>query len=319
MGISSIILLVLGVVALIVLIATAVSSFFTVDTAEVAIVQRLGKFARIASAGLNWKTPFIEAVVGKASLQVQQFDVKVETKTKDNVFVNIPVSIQYFIMPDKVYDAWYKLSNHKQQMTSYIFNIILGHVPTMTLDETFERQSQIAIDIKKSLETSMAEFGYGITKVLVTDIIPAEEVKQAMNSINAAQRDQEAAKAKGEAEKILKVKQAEAEADSKILQGKGIAGQRKAIIEGLRESVEAFRESVEGATAKDVMSLVLMTQYFDTLKEVGAQAKTNTLMIPNSPGAVGDFMSQIQASMTASNQVSQNAAETKPRERTAAA
>jgi regulator of protease activity HflC (stomatin/prohibitin superfamily) len=217
-----------------------------------------------------------------------------ETKTKDNVFVSIPVSVQFHVLPDRVYEAYYKLSNPKEQIGSYVFNVILGHVPKMILDEAFEQQSAIATAVKQELDGVMAGFGYGIVKALVTDIIPDPKVKAAMNDINAARREQEAANARGEAEKILKVKQAEAEAMSKQLQGQGIANQRKAIIDGLRESVETFKASVEGTSAKDVMMLVLLTQYFDTLKEIGASAHSNTIMMPHSPGGMVDFFEQIR-------------------------
>jgi regulator of protease activity HflC (stomatin/prohibitin superfamily) len=234
-------------------IGTFFSGLFTVPTAKAAVVQRFGKFVRVAGAGLNFKVPWIEQVVAKVDLRVQQLDVKMETKTKDNVFVAIPVSIQYHVLPEAVYEAYYKLSDPKEQIGSFVFNVILGHVPKMNLDEAFEQQNAIATAVKQELDGVMAGFGYGIVKALVTDIIPDSKVKAAMNDINAARREQEAANARGEAEKILKVKQAEAEAMSKQLQGQGIANQRKAIIEGLRESVKTFKASVEGTTAKDVM------------------------------------------------------------------
>ena len=275
-------------------IGTFFSGFFTVPTARAAVVQRFGRFVRVAGAGLNFKLPWIEKVVAKVDLRVQQLDVRMETKTKDNVFVAIPVSVQYHVLPDRVYEAYYKLSNPKEQIGSYVFNVILGHVPKMILDEAFEQQSAIATAVKQELDGVMAGFGYGIVKALVTDIIPDPKVKAAMNDINAARREQEAANARGEAEKILKVKQAEAEAMSKQLQGQGIANQRKAIIDGLRESVETFKASVEGTSAKDVMMLVLLTQYFDTLKEIGASAHSNTIMMPHSPGGMVDFFEQIR-------------------------
>jgi regulator of protease activity HflC (stomatin/prohibitin superfamily) len=245
---------------LLLLLLTILSGFFTVDTQTAAIVQRFGRFVRVAGPGLNFKTPWIEGVVARLDLRVQQHDVQVETKTKDNVFVKIPVAVQYHVLPDKIYEAFYRLSLPEQQIESYVFNVVLGHVPKMNLDEAFEQQSAIAIAVKQELDEVMAGFGYGIVKALVTDIVPDDKVKLAMNDINAAQREQVAANARGEAEKILKVKQAEAEAASKALQGKGIADQRKAIIDGLRESVELFQRGVEGATAKDVMAMVLMTQ-----------------------------------------------------------
>ncbi|HTS71374.1 MAG TPA: SPFH domain-containing protein [Terriglobia bacterium] len=275
-------------------IGTFFSGFFTVATAKAAVVQRFGKFVRVAGAGLNFKLPWIEKVAAKVDLRVQQLDVRMETKTKDNVFVAIPVSVQYHVLPDRVYEAFYKLSDPKEQIGSFVFNVILGHVPKMNLDEAFEQQNAIATAVKQELDGVMAGFGYGIVKALVTDIIPDPKVKAAMNDINAARREQEAANARGEAEKILKVKQAEAEAMSKQLQGQGIANQRKAIIDGLRESVETFKASVEGTSAKDVMTLVLLTQYFDTLKEIGASAHSNTIMMPHSPGGMVDFFDQIR-------------------------
>jgi len=200
-------------------IGTFFSGLFTVPTAKAAVVQRFGKFVRVAGAGLNFKVPWIEQVVAKVDLRVQQLDVKMETKTKDNVFVAIPVSIQYHVLPEAVYEAYYKLSDPKEQIGSFVFNVILGHVPKMNLDEAFEQQNAIATAVKQELDGVMAGFGYGIVKALVTDIIPDPKVKAAMNDINAARREQEAANARGEAEKILKVKQAEAEAMSKQLQG----------------------------------------------------------------------------------------------------
>jgi regulator of protease activity HflC (stomatin/prohibitin superfamily) len=282
-------------------IGTFFSGFFTVPTARAAVVQRFGRFVRVAGAGLNFKLPWIEKVVAKVDLRVQQLDVRMETKTKDNVFVAIPVSVQYHVLPDRVYEAFYKLSDPKEQIGSFVFNVILGHVPKMNLDEAFEQQNAIATAVKQELDGVMAGFGYGIVKALVTDIIPDPKVKAAMNDINAARREQEAANARGEAEKILKVKQAEAEALSKQLQGQGIANQRKAIIDGLRESVETFKAGVEGTSAKDVMMLVLLTQYFDTLKEIGASSQTNTILMPHSPGAMVDFFDQIRNAIVLGN------------------
>ncbi|HEX2585330.1 MAG TPA: SPFH domain-containing protein [Steroidobacteraceae bacterium] len=283
-----------GVFIIVVLIFIAMGAFFTVDTAHTGIVQRLGKFSRIASPGLNFKIPLIDTVVKKISLQVQQLDVKVETKTKDNVFVIIPISVQYQVIPEKVYDAFYKLSDPIKQIESFVYNVILGHVPKMTLDQTFEQQAQIAIDVKDSLDESMREFGYSIAKSLITDIIPDDKVKSAMNDINAAAREREATVSRAETEKMLLVKKAEAEAESKKLQGEGIANQRTAIIEGLRESVERFSESVSGATAKDAMTMVLMTQYFDTLKEIAGGNRSNTIMMPHTPNALNDLFAQFR-------------------------
>jgi len=282
-----------GVLALFV-VGTIFSGFFQVRTAEAVVIQRMGKFNRVATAGINFKLPWLDQIAGRIDLRVQQLALDVETKTKDNVFVKMPVSVQYHVIPDKVYEAFYKLANPKQQISSYVFNVILGHVPKMNLDDAFLQQSDIAVAIKEGLDDVMRTYGYAIDQALVTDIEPDEKVKAAMNDINAAQREQVAATARGEAEKILKVKQAEAEAQSKALQGQGIANQRKAIIEGLKESVTAFSAAVEGSTPKDVMLLVLVTQYLDTMKEIGTQDKSNTIFISHSPAAVGDLFRQMQ-------------------------
>jgi len=290
------VLIPLGIVALL-LLTLILGSFFTVSTAQVAVVTRFGRFLRVAEPGLNWKMPYIDKVAGTVSLRVNQISLTMETKTKDNVFVTIPISVQNRVRPEKVFDAYYKLANPSQQIQSYVEQVILGHVPGMTLDEVFASQSSIALAVKQELDADMAAFGYEIVNVLVTDIVPDAKVKSAMNDINAAQREQVAANARGEAEKILVVKKAEAEAESKALQGQGIANQRKAIIEGLQTSVEQFQRAVEGASAKEVMQLVLVTQYFDTLKSIGENDKTNTLFLTHSPGAVKDVSDQIFDSM----------------------
>ena len=291
-----VILIPLGAVALVILIIF-LSSFFTVNTAEVAVLTRFGKFLRAADPGLNWKVPFFDTVAGMVSLRVNQISLTMETKTKDNVFVTIPISVQNRVRPEKVYDAFYKLSDPTAQIKSYVEQVILGHVPGMTLDEVFASQSSIAAAVKQELDADMATFGFEIVNVLVTDIVPDQKVKSAMNDINAAQREQVAANARGEAEKILVVKKAEAEAESKALQGQGIANQRKAIIEGLQTSIEQFQKVVDGASSRDVMQLVLVTQYFDTLKSIGESDKTNTLFLAHSPSAVKEVSDQIMESM----------------------
>jgi regulator of protease activity HflC (stomatin/prohibitin superfamily) len=288
-----ILLAIAGVFAL----SLILGSFFTVSTAQVAVITRFGKFLRVAEPGLNWKYPYIDTVAGMVSLRVNQITLTMETKTKDNVFVTIPISVQNRVRPEKVYDAYYKLSDPVAQIKSYVEQVILGHVPGMTLDEVFASQSSIAAAVKQELDADMATFGYEIVNVLVTDIVPDAKVKSAMNDINAAQREQVAANARGEAEKILVVKKAEAEAESKALQGQGIANQRKAIIEGLQVSIEQFQKVVDGASSRDVMQLVLVTQYFDTLKSIGESDKTNTLFLAHSPVAVKDVSDQILESM----------------------
>lgn len=272
-------------------------SFFTVQTAETAVVTRFNQFLRTAGPGLGWKIPFIEKVEGKVSLRVNQIVLTMETKTRDNVFVTIPISVQTRVRPEKVFEAYYSLADPVAQIQSYVEQVVLGHVPGMTLDEVFASQSSIAAAVKKELDVDMDAFGYEIVNVLVTDIVPDGKVKAAMNDINAAQREQVAANARGEAEKILVVKKAEAEAESKALQGQGIANQRKAIIEGLSTSIEGFQKTLGGGTAREAMQLVLVTQYFDTLKSIGESDKTNTLFVSHNPGAVQSISEEILQSM----------------------
>jgi regulator of protease activity HflC (stomatin/prohibitin superfamily) len=295
--------LVLIFIVFVFVLSIVMGSFFTVETAQVAIVQRLGKFARVAGPGLNWKTPFLETVVRRLSMKVQQFDVQVETKTQDNVFVQIPVSIQYKIIPEGVESAFYKLSDPVKQIESMVYNVVLGHVPKMKLDDTFLNQADIAGDLRDNLDASMKEYGYSIVKVLISDIVPDQKVKAAMNDINAAQREREATVSRAETNKMLLVKQAEAEAESKRLQGEGIANQRKAIIAGLKDSVEDFAKTVPGSTPQDVMQLVLMTQYFDTLKDIAANDHSNTILIPHTPNTLTDLFAQVRNAIIAGHEL----------------
>jgi regulator of protease activity HflC (stomatin/prohibitin superfamily) len=281
-----------------------IDGFFIVRQQTLAIVERFGRFKRVARAGLNVKIPLIDRVVGKPSLRIQQLDVQIETKTKDNVFIQCIVSVQYLVLTDKVVDAFYKLQNPQEQITSYVFDTVRARVPSIILDDVFEKKDDIAMAVKQELDSVMDDFGYGIIKTLVTDIDPDAKVKSSMNEINAAQRMREAAIQQAEAEKIRVVKAAEAEAESKALQGRGIAEQRKAIIDGLKESVENFSASVDGTKAQDVMNLVLMTQYFDTLKDIGLSGKSNTILIPHSPGGMGDISEQMRNAIITANEVS---------------
>lgn len=281
----------------IVFIALLFQTFFTVQQQTMAVVERLGKYNRTASPGLNFKIPLIEKVSGRLSMRICQLDVPVETKTLDNVFVKISVSVQYFVLPDEIFAAYYKLDNPEQQITSFIFDVVRARVPKMKLDDVFEKKDDIADAVKTELTDIMSQFGYGILKALVTDIDPDAKVKAAMNEINEAQRLRVAATERGEAEKILKVKQAEAEAESNALLGIGVANQRKAIINGLKDSIDEFQKTVDGTGPMEVMNLVLMTQYFDMLKSVGADGKNGTIFIPHSPGSIADLTSQIRDAM----------------------
>ena len=290
-----------GIGFLLVILLSA--SLFTVEQRTVAIVQRFGKFVREAGPGIQLKVPFIDQVAGRVNLRVQQLDVGVETKTEDNVFVRMIVAVQYFVLPDRVYDAFYKLDDAQRQIRSYVFDVVRAQVPKIKLDDVFEKKDDIAEAVKVELSHVMEGFGYGILKALVTDIEPDARVKEAMNEINAAQRMRVAANEKGEAERILKVKLAEGDAESKALQGKGIADQRQAIVAGLRDSVDEFQRSVPGTTAKDVMNLVLMTQYFDMLKEIGASSRSNAILIPHSPGNLSTLTEQIRNAMIEADQI----------------
>ncbi len=293
---------ILGVTGVVLLILLS-ASLFTVEQRTVAIVQRFGKFVREAGPGIQFKVPFIDHVAGRVNVRVQQLDVGIETKTEDNVFVKMIVAVQYFVLPDRVYDAFYKLDDAHRQIRSYVFDVVRAQVPKIKLDDVFEKKDDIAEAVKVELSHVMEGFGYGILKALVTDIEPDPRVKEAMNEINAAQRMRVAANEKGEAERILKVKLAQGDAESKALQGKGIADQRQAIVAGLRDSVDEFQRSVPGTTAKDVMNLVLMTQYFDMLKEIGASSRSNAILIPHSPGNLATLTEQIRNAMIEADQI----------------
>ena len=291
--------IVLTVLFLIVLI-TAALSWFIVRQQTAAIIERLGKYDRVANAGLNFKIPYLETVAKVVDLRTNQLDLDMETKTKDNVFVRLvlwlSISLRKTGLAMPITSSPITMS-----VKSYVYNEVRAHIPKMNLDDAYEGNEEIAKNVAEKLKACMAEYGYEIVTVLVRDIDPDAKVKESMNEINAAQRFQAAANARGEGEKILVVKKAEAEAESKKLQGEGIANQRKAIISGLQTSLELFQKGIEGATAKDAMELVLLTEYFDTLKEIGAQGKSNTIFIPHSPGGVSDITAQIRDSILAAN------------------
>ncbi|CAA6672745.1 unnamed protein product [Spirodela intermedia] len=256
-----------------------------VDQSTVAIRERFGKFDDVLQPGCHCLPWFLGSqIAGRLTLRLQQLDVKCETKTKDNVFVNVVASIQYRALSDKASDAFYKLSNTRNQIQAYVFDVIRASVPKLNLDDAFEQKNDIA----------MSNYGFEIVQTLIVDIEPDERVKRAMNEINAALRLRMAANEKAEAEKILQIKRAEGEAESKYLAGLGIARQRQAIVDGLRDSVLGFSVNVPGTTAKDVMDMVLVTQYFDTMKEIGAASKSSAVFIPHGPGAVHDVATQIR-------------------------
>jgi regulator of protease activity HflC (stomatin/prohibitin superfamily) len=286
-------------------IALLFLALFIVEQQSAAIVERFGRFKRIAHAGLNIKIPLIDRVHGRVSLRIKQLDVAVETKTLDNVFVDIVASVQYRVLPNKVYEAFYILDNAEAQIQAFVFDVIRARVPLINLDDVFSKKDEIANSVKEELQEVMNDFGYDIIKALVTDINPDNRVKTAMNEINEAQRLRVAAMERGEAEKILKVKQAEADAESKILQGKGMAGQRRAIMEGLRESLDEFQKQIGDSSPRDAMTLIMMAQYFDTIKDLGAHGNQNTILIPHSPSSMHDLFEQMRNAIITGNKVAE--------------
>lgn len=274
-----------------------------VEQQTCAVVERLGRFCCILEPGIAFIIPLVDRVKARLSLRILQLDVVIETKTNDNVFINLMVSVQYRVLPQKIYEAFYMLQNPKKQIEAFVFDVVRAQVPKILLDDVFEKKDDIAIVVESELSEQMAAFGYEIVKALVTDISPAKNVKDAMNEINASQRIRVASTEKGEAEKILKVKQAEAEAESCILHGKGLAGQRCAIVNGLRDSVEDFVKNIPGLSEKDVMEMVLLIQYIDTLKEIAGSSRSNVIFVPNTPGNVADLASQIRESIISGQQV----------------
>lgn len=284
---------------------------FTVEQQTAAVVQRYGKFARIYRAGLNFKLPIIEQLAGRVNLRLQQLDVEVETKTKDNVFVRMMVAVQYLIREEKVYDAFYKLENPHQQITSFVFDVVRANVPKMGLDEVFENKEDIANAVRSELSEAMEDFGYDIRQTLITDIDPDDKVKQAMNEINTQERLRMAATEKAQAEYIITVKAAEGEAESKRLQGVGIANQRKEIAQGLSVAVSDFQDKISGVSSQTVMDLLMVTQHFDMLKDIGAHAGSKVILIPYTPNTVGELTEQMRNAIFVGNEMTEGDRKTK--------
>lgn len=293
--------------ALIVLI----SSFFTVKQQTAAIVERFGKFQSIRQSGLHLKIPLVDRISGRLSLKIQQLDVIVETKTKDDVFVRLKISVQYKVIRDKVYDAFYKLDYPHDQITSYVFDVVRAEVPKMILDDVFLKKDDIAIAVKRELNEAMINYGYDIIKTLVTDIDPDAQVKEAMNRINASEREKIAAQFEGDAARILIVEKAKAEAESKRLQGMGIADQRREIARGLEESVEVLNKV--GINSQEASALIVVTQHYDTLQSIGQETNSNLILLPNSPQAGSQMLNDMVASFTASNQIGEAMKKQKPK------
>jgi regulator of protease activity HflC (stomatin/prohibitin superfamily) len=281
-----------GVVGALIL-ALLLKSIVIVTEATAVVLERLGKFNRIAGPGFGLIIPFLDRKAATINLRVQQLDVTVETKTKDNVFVNLQVSVQFKVGKDQVKEAYYSMDNPRNQISSYVFDDVRAEVPKLDLDDVFARKEDIALAVQKNIHESMDEYGYQIIKALITDIDPDHKVKDAMNRINAAKRDREAALEEGEGNKIKIIKAAEAEAESKRLSGEGIAKQRLEIVRGFKESVEDFKKSLDSVTHEEIMQFVLMTQYFDTIKDIGANSKNSSILMPHSPGGMREFQDQI--------------------------
>ncbi len=275
--------------------------FFIVKQQTAVVIERFGRFQSIRNSGLQMKIPLIDRIAGRLSLKIQQLDVIVETKTLDDVFVKLKVSVQYLVIREKVYDAFYKLEYPHDQITSFVFDVVRAEVPKMKLDDVFVKKDDIAIAVKRELQEYMSEYGYDIIKTLVTDIDPDAQVKAAMNRINASEREKIAAQFEGDAARILIVEKAKAEAESKRLQGQGIADQRREIARGLEESVEVLNKV--GINSQEASALIVVTQHYDTLQAIGEETNTNLILLPNSPQAGSDMLNNMVASFTASNQI----------------
>ncbi len=280
------------------------SSFFTVKQQTAIIIERFGKFLSIRQSGLQLKIPLIDRIAGRVNLKIQQLDVIIETKTKDNVFVKLKVSVQFMVVKDTVYDAFYKLEYPHDQITSYVFDVVRAEVPKLILDDVFERKDDIAIAVKRELNEAMTTYGYTIINTLVTDIDPDIQVKNAMNRINAADREKTVAEFEAEASRIRIVAKAKAEAESKRLQGQGIADQRREIAKGLVESVDVLNKV--GINSQEASALIVVTQHYDTLQAIGADTNSNLILLPNSPQAGSDMLNNMVASFTASNLVGES-------------
>lgn len=297
------------IIILVVLILIIVTGVFTVRQQTVAVVQRFGKFHSARTSGLHFRIPLVDLIAGRVNLRIQQLDVLVETKTKDDVFVKMKVSVQYMVLVQSVYEAFYKLQYPEDQITSYVFDTVRAEVPKLKLDDVFEKKDDIADAIKRELEGAMNGYGYGIIKALVTDIDPDEQVKHAMNKINAAERQKVAAEYEGEAERIRIVAKATAEAESKRLQGQGIADQRREIAKGLEESVEVL--NAVGINSQEASALIVITQHYDTLQAISENTESNLILLPNNPTAASDMLTQMTTSFIAANTITEAKENTK--------
>ena len=293
-------ILIFSFLAFVILLVLLVS-LFTVKQETAAIIERLGKFHSVRHAGLHLKIPFIDNITKRLTLKIQQLDVLIDTKTLDNVFIKMRVSVQYQVIRNQVSDAYYKLEDPHNQITSYVFDVVRAEVPKLKLDDVFVKKDDIAIAVKAEIQEAMQSYGYDIIKALVTDIDPDEQVKQAMNRINAAEREKTAAEYESEAERIRIVAVAKAEAESKKLQGQGIADQRREIAKGLEESVKMLNSV--NINAQEASALIVVTQHYDTLHSIGANNRSNLVLLPNSPMAANSMLNDLIVAMNTAHKV----------------
>jgi regulator of protease activity HflC (stomatin/prohibitin superfamily) len=296
----------IGSIIFLIVLIILMSSIYTVKQQTAAVIERFGKYSRTAGPGIHLKWPFgIDSIVARPSLRIQQLDLEMQSKTKDDVTVTLRLAIQYVVPGlDKIYDSYYKLVDPSKQIEAWVFDVVRSKVPTLLINGVYENKDEIAKDVEDTLKDRMHLYGFQIVRVLVNDVVPPTKVLDAMNEVNTQQRLQAAAEAQGLKEKILVVKAAEAQKENKILQGQGIAGERKAIMEGLKEAIEDFKEGIPGATSATAMNLLVLTQFFDTLQTFGKSGNAKVILLPSNPGAVGDWQNQITTALMASNESS---------------
>ena len=286
--------LLFGVIIILVII---LSTLFIVQQQTIAIIERFGKFQKVSAAGLHTRAPFgIDRIVQRVQLRIQQNNIEIETKTKDNVFVHLNLAVQFQVDPKKVVDAYYKLSAPITQIRSYVEDAIRSSLPKYTLDESYEKKDDIARDVFDTVSSEMSEYGYIIIKTLITSIEPAQEVKDSMNAINAAQRQRQAAQELANADKIKIVTAAEADAEKDRLHGEGIANQRQAIVDGLSESFNELKSS--GLSEMNVMSILLTEQYLDALNTF-AKSGNHAIFLPANANGAEDIRTQILSALSA--------------------
>ena len=271
------------------------SNIFVVQTAEVKIITRLGKFKSLAQDGLNFKTPFLDSIVKTIDLRVKSIEMVAKTKTKDGVFVSIPISVQTKVIPERAHDYYFKLSDPNAQIKAFVDKEVLGFVPLHELDNLYSSLGDLAQNVMEQLKHTLSDYGVEVVNVLTTDVLPDEKVVESMNAVNAAKRNRDAAKENAGANKQTVVTAAEAEAESMKLRGKGIADERSEITKGLEASIEELKKAIPDASGEYLMNVILLTQYFDTIKKIGEGQNTTTIFLPASPTSPVDFMNQLSA------------------------